>query len=178
MKKLKSDIVYGEILDDHIFLLCDAINGLPGLETFESCNGHGQQPYRIFFKVKESKTGLFFLTRCVDARYWKYGGNWKLELVVGDSWNGKEIDLPIYYMLHSNSVVGRDAYDQAYLLVDNMNYYLNHLNFMKMYDLDITKFNTFDDNESDDNEFSVYCGECNSKCVIVRPGKYQCPICE
>lgn len=38
-------------MDPECVELCVAMNGLPGVETHESCCGHGKQPYRIFFRV-------------------------------------------------------------------------------------------------------------------------------
>jgi hypothetical protein len=32
--------------------LCTAINAIPGIVTIESCEGHGQYPYRIYFKAQ------------------------------------------------------------------------------------------------------------------------------
>ena len=33
--------------------LCNAINEIQGLRTFESCCGHGAEPYRIWFWAKD-----------------------------------------------------------------------------------------------------------------------------
>jgi len=48
--------------------------------------------------------------------------------------------LPIDYLLSSGKIKGKEAYKQVKDLVRNMNYHLNHENFMKGYDLDINKF--------------------------------------
>jgi hypothetical protein len=120
--------------------LCTTLDSLPGIETFCS-SGDANQGISIWFKVKTSKQGLFFLTRCVDNRYWKYGDIWKLELTVGDMNDGQ---LPIHYHLHSGSIKGREAYRQAHSLIDNMNYHLNHKNFIKGFGLNIDKFKQMD----------------------------------
>ena len=36
--------------------LCDAINTFSGIETTESCCGHGKYPYNIWFKAKDLKS--------------------------------------------------------------------------------------------------------------------------
>ena len=132
---------YDGSMDPEVIPLCDAINMLPGIRTFESCCGHGKAPFMIFMRVSTRpgprelrQEGLFFLTRCVDFRYWKYGSTWKIELQVGEvmSPNG---DLPVIYMLHSGDVRGAEAYDQANDLLQNMVYHLNHKNFMRGYRL-------------------------------------------
>ena len=142
MLKLKSNVEYTDKMDEKIIPLCDAINALPNIYTTESCEGHSCDAFTIFIRVKEKKNGLFFLTRCLDHRYWEYGYLWKLELKVGDMWNGKDVDLPVEFMLHSNIIVGELAYKQAQSLLENMNYHLNHENFMKEFGLNIDDFET------------------------------------
>lgn len=50
-------------MDNECTKLCEAMNGLPGIQTIESCCGHGKDPYRIWFTVE----GLEFLP---DLLYW------------------------------------------------------------------------------------------------------------
>jgi len=140
MKKLAANIEYDGRMDKECIDLCNAMNSLPGIETTESCCGHGASPFMIFFRVHDSKEGLFFLTRCADRRYWKYGYLWTITLKVGDMYeNGY---LPINYILSSGPIVEEDAYAQAQDLVRNMNYHLNHKNFIKGYELDLDNFIT------------------------------------
>jgi len=127
----KSD--YDGQMDTEVIGLCDAMNSLPGIQTFNSCCGHGFSDFQIFFSVQGTNKGLFFLTRCVNRRYWKYGYLWKIELSVGDSY--KDQRLPIDYLLHSGPIVGEDAYKQANSLVENMEYHLNHEDFLELYEL-------------------------------------------
>lgn len=44
---------YDDHMDGECIELCDALNDLPGIATFESCCGHGKAPFRIFFHCKE-----------------------------------------------------------------------------------------------------------------------------
>lgn len=126
-------------MDKEIVDLCDAMNALPGIETTDSCCGHSSSPLEIFFKVT-SEEGLFFLTRCVDRRYWKYGYLWGIELSVGDRYESGIEPRPVAYHLHSGPIVGEEAYEQAKDLVRNMNNHLNIKAFMDGYDLDIKDF--------------------------------------
>lgn len=154
MKKLDFEYSYEGKMDNEVLELCNAMNSLPGIYTIESCCGHGNDAFRIWFKV-ESKTqeGLFFLVRCTDRRYWEYGNLWKIELSVGDMFYNEKNpslvpygtfdlpnELPIIFMLHSGIVMGEDAYKQAKSLVENMNYHINHKNFMVGYNLNIKNF--------------------------------------
>ena len=134
MKKLNMKFEYDGHMDKEVIPLCNAMNSLPGIETDESCCGHGSSKFSIFFKVKGTDKGLFFLTRCVDRRYWKYGYLWKIELSVGDRF--KDNYLPIFYELHSGPIVGEDSYNQANSLVDNLNHHLNHEAFLKEYKIE------------------------------------------
>lgn len=138
MLKFTKKYEYDGKIDDEVVELCDAMNALPGIETKDSCCGHSSSAFMIFFQVT-SEVGLFFLTRCVDVRYWKYGYLWKIDLSVGDLYK-TGWPRPVTYLLHSGPMVGEDAYKQAEDLVRNMNYHLNHKKFMEAFDLDINEF--------------------------------------
>lgn len=53
---------YDERMDKEVLPLCNAINKLKGLETFESCCGHGKDNILIWFMSKdvESLTPLVY----------------------------------------------------------------------------------------------------------------------
>ena len=134
MKKFRKDFLYDGNMDVEVITLCNAMNSLIGIETFESCCGHSCAPFRIWFKVTDP-IGLFFLTRCVNHRYWKYGYLWKIELTVGDIML-KDGLRPTHYVLNSGPIVGEDAFEQAKDLIKNMEHHLNHKAFMEGYKLE------------------------------------------
>ncbi len=138
MEEFNKKHKYNGKIDKEVVGLCDAMNSLPGIYTSSSCCGHGSESFSIWFNVGDVKEGVFFLVRCVDNRYWKYGYLWKIELVVGDNFDGK--NLPIVYRLHSGPIRGYDAYVQANDLVENMNHHLNIENFMNEFNLNINDF--------------------------------------
>jgi len=127
--------------DPEVVPLCKALNTLPGIETIESCCGHGEYPFRIWFKVDgrvdPRMTGLFFITRSVDRRYWQFGNEWDIKLSVGDSVS-KGI-LPTLFLLESTAL-GEEAYAQARDLFDNMTHFLNHTNFKSYFKIDLFDF--------------------------------------
>jgi hypothetical protein len=125
-------------IDIQVKKLCDYMNALPGIVTVSSCCGHGKSPLRILFKVVETNVGLFFLTRCVDKRYWKYGNIWKVELSCGDQYVNKE--LPISYYIHSNTSIGQEAYRQVDSLTENMVLHINHSEFLQLYEINLSEF--------------------------------------
>jgi len=55
--------------------LCNLLNRLPDTETFESCMGHFQHPYWIFFRCTNIGV-LSRLGRCVERNY--SDGNWEI----------------------------------------------------------------------------------------------------
>ena len=136
--KFNKKFEYDDGMDKEVIDLCNVMNALPGIETTDSCCGHSASPFNIFFNVTSSDDkGLFFLTRCVDRRYWKYGYLWNIELSVGDQY---DTIFPITYLLNSGPIVGEDAYEQAKDLIENMNHHLNITAFMKYFDLDTGEF--------------------------------------
>jgi hypothetical protein len=139
LKRFTQKHIYDEYMDPEVVDLCNAINALPGVYTTESCCGHRKGPFHIWFKVEKNiNEGLFFLVRCVDRRYWKYGWKWRIEMLVGDEDGDGE--LPIHYLLTTKTIKGKNAYKQAKDLVKNMEYHLNHENFIKLYNIHLENF--------------------------------------
>ena len=133
--RLNRKINYEDNMDFECVALCNALNSVKGIVTHESCCGHGSCSFSIFFRATSWK-GLFFVTRCVDKRYWKHGHEWMINLSVGDTIvNGV---LPTSFRLQSERI-GKEAFRQSLDLVENMNHHLHHTNFKKGFGM------TFDD---------------------------------
>lgn len=137
MKKLNAIINYDNDMDPEVINICNALNSLPGIKTSESCSGHNKEGIRIWFTVTDF-VGLFFLSRCINNRYWKFGNSWNITLDVGDRM--KDNILPTYFVLRSSDVKGKKAYKQLSDLIGNMNYHLNHNNFITGYKINVKKF--------------------------------------
>lgn len=131
--QLRKRFCDGLCLDEEVEELVHVLNAIPGIETMESCCGHETQGLHVWFKASDSK-GLFFLARCMNHRYWKYGYLWKLEITVSDR------DSELVYVLHSGPIMGPDAYDQAKDLIENMNMHLNLKAFMQGFGLEANHF--------------------------------------
>ena len=72
---------YPKDMDKECIALCDALNSLKGVRTFESCCGHLKGRYEIFFSVSNWYS-LSLLARAAD---WRYGGClWELSVISGD----------------------------------------------------------------------------------------------
>ena len=91
----------------------------------------------IFFNSTDAQ-GLFFLVRCVDRRYWKYGSEWNINVEVSD----RIVDniLPTMYILKSTTTDEEQIKIELESMVENFEYHLNHENFKSHYDLDISEF--------------------------------------
>lgn len=97
----------------------------------------------IFFEVNSNdNTGLFFLTRCLDRRYFIHGDEWTLKLEVSDRM--RDGNLPIIYMIERKNFKNVNIESEIKELIDNMNQHLNHKGFMNGYELDINTFSVFD----------------------------------
>lgn len=79
--------------------ICTTLNRLPGLITYESCSGHGERPFYIWFRCDNIDT-LSRLGRAVDKRY--SDGNWEIVL---DSCDGNPRGC---FWLRSKSVLFND----------------------------------------------------------------------
>jgi hypothetical protein len=101
----------------------------------------------IFFHSDEKNAeGIFFLTRCLDRRYWEYGHKWRIELSVGDQIfeNG---DRPLIYdifrpLLDDDNE--KNIIDEITSLISNIEYHSTHVGFMSGFNIDQSKYN-FDD---------------------------------
>jgi hypothetical protein len=137
--------------------LTKVLSSLPGIElsgnnlsnSFDKIKSSWGGP-RIFFISDEKETeGLFFLTRCLDTRYWKYGHLWRIELTVSDQIkpNG---DRPLTYDIYrqfiksESSPTGEETEEEIdkeiSSLIDNMHYHFHHDNFMLGYNMDRRKY--------------------------------------
>lgn len=59
---------YGPDMDPECVELCDILNSIQGVQTTESCFGHGKEDFLIFFKCVDWMA-LSFIGRCLDVRY-------------------------------------------------------------------------------------------------------------
>lgn len=107
-------------MDSECILLCDILNTLPGIETFESCCGHGREPYRIFMKSLDPH-GLRILGRCTSRNY--SSGIWRVIVDNSDSWKEGESN-PVYVYLESSHPLSPDEMSlEVAALEESLNYW-------------------------------------------------------
>lgn len=66
---------YPQNMDPECVAICDAMNALPGITTFESCCGHGKHEHWIFFWAG-SLENLEPILRCAYSSAWNVKAGW------------------------------------------------------------------------------------------------------
>ena len=137
-------------------LLIDTINSLPGIEItttvissahifdkeFLDIRTKWNGIFLFFHSNQLDSEGLFFLTRCLDRRYFQHGHKWRIELSVSDRKydNG---DRPIAYQIYRPFLDGDTEeiiLSECEDLIENLAYHFNHDGFMIGFDMDKTKY--------------------------------------
>ncbi len=130
--------------------LNQTINSLPGIELtgsnltkpFDEIKSGWNGLLLFFYSSEKDAEGLFFLTRCIDRRYWEFGDLWRIELSCGDVTHPNG-DRPITYNIF-RKIQKQETEEQidkeVKSLIDNMHYHFHHDNFMSGYNMDRTKY--------------------------------------
>jgi hypothetical protein len=69
-------MTYPPNMDPTCIPLCDELNALPGLRTFESCEGHGKHPFRIFFTAEKIESLAPLLETLSNGWPWLVEAGW------------------------------------------------------------------------------------------------------
>lgn len=101
---------YGKDMDSECVKLCDAINSIPGLITYESCCGHGKDTFRIWFTAKSMKCLRILLYYCMPCHV---GFCWDVVAYTDCSMK------PVRFCVRSKSV-GDEAYREASLIASKI----------------------------------------------------------
>ena len=105
-------MVYDNSMDKECVGICDAINSIPGLRTVESCSGHGDREFRVWF-VAEGLEHLPILLYYCDPCH--VGFRWHCSVACATS--------PVTFLLKSESEGGK-AYDEAQVIANEVAAYL------------------------------------------------------
>ena len=104
-----------EGIDEDCINLCRTLNQLPGIETYESCEGHGRHPYWVFFRCTNLET-ISRLGRVVERNY--SDNNW--EIVVDST------DINPYgcFWLRTKSILNKKELNNSIIqLIDSIYYW-------------------------------------------------------
>ena len=69
-------VKYDDRMDPECIALCDALNSLPGIRTYESCCGHGRYEFMVFFWAKEVENLGPILRAISDSPLWRIVPHW------------------------------------------------------------------------------------------------------
>jgi len=130
--------------------LTKTINALPGIKStgnnltnsFDKIKSNWGGCCLFFYSDEKDAEGLFFLTRCLDTRYWKFGHLWRIEITCGDQIHSNG-DKPITYNIY-RPFIGQESEveidKEISSLIDNMYYHFHDDNFMTGYSMNKTKY--------------------------------------
>jgi len=102
-------------MDPECVKLCRAINKIPGLQTTESCCGHGKDKFMIWFEVKSLKKLpilLYYLVPCHVSFRWICRVRTDCAMS------------PVLFVLESEDK-GKEAYRQANVIANKILAYLD-----------------------------------------------------
>lgn len=101
-------------MDAECISICDAINSIPGLCTAESCCGHGEWPFKVYFmceSLEHLPVLLYYCNPChVGFRWWC---RVKTDCAMS----------PVVFVLESEAV-GEVAYREAGVIAEEIMGYL------------------------------------------------------
>lgn len=129
-------------MDKQCIKLCEALNSIRGIETTESCCGHGKRSFIIFFTLdKEYFENLHIIARVMDRRYgggyedvkkddgiWTETG-WRCQTSCNDIYISDKFN----FMITSCEIKGRKAYSQANKIAQNIAHHLSHKNYVEYF---------------------------------------------
>ena len=100
-------------VDQECIALCEAINGIKGLRTVESCCGHGEKPFRIWFMVTllENLPKLLYF---IDPCHVELSGQWTCAVTTDCAMSS------VTFCLESPGV-GQVAYEEALKIASALN---------------------------------------------------------
>jgi hypothetical protein len=98
---------YDAFMDPECIEICDALNEIPGIETMESCCGHGKFRFSVWFKASDLSP-LFIIGRITSRNYMPVP-QWKCRIEIIDS----DHKNPVRFHLSSGKTKGKKAYKQA-----------------------------------------------------------------
>ena len=113
---MKMNMKYDGEMDPECILLCDAINRIPGVDTTESCCGHDNGTFRVFFHIEDQRTVsilLYYIDPC------HMGFRWDCKVFTDCSMR------PACYYIESLAK-GKEAYDQANEIAEKINNFMDN----------------------------------------------------
>lgn len=86
---------YDEYMDKECIPICDALNELPGVTTFESCCGHLKRKYVVYLYT-DNPYSMAVIARTFDRRYLPTKSTWKVTIETIDVERTPQFCIGIY----------------------------------------------------------------------------------
>lgn len=105
-------------IDKEVIELCDAMNRFKGVTTFESCCGHGDYPFRVWFVVDSLESLpplLYFFDGCHSGIY-----GWTVKVTTDCAMS------PVHFCACSK-LMGEGAYYESTEIARYLNQYIDEL---------------------------------------------------
>ena len=102
-------------MDPECIPICEAINRIPGLETLESCCGHKEKLFRVWFQVDGQESLPVLLYYVVPCHM---GFRWPCKVKTDCAMS------PVVFYIESEEV-GDKAYRQANKIADEVNAFMD-----------------------------------------------------
>lgn len=129
---------YDEYMDKECIPLCDALNGLPDVRTFESCCGHLQRQY-IVYLYTDNPYSMAVIARAMDRRYLPAKSTWEVTIETIDAERTPQFCIGIY---------SKDVFEDYDTMVHDVNELVESINYWKRPEFyDHFKFNKYNKKE-------------------------------
>lgn len=104
-------------MDEQCVGLCNTLNVLPGVATFESCCGHNKYPFRVWFRCTNINT-ISRLGRCVERNY--SDRNWRIFV------DSSDINPLGVFCIETKEVLDNETLNESLCgLIKNINYWFD-----------------------------------------------------
>ena len=130
MEEIKYDIY----MDKECIPLCDALNTLPDVRTFESCCGHLKRKYVVYLYT-DNPYSMAVIARALDRRYLPAKSLWEVTIETIDAERTPQFCIGIY---------SKDVFADYDTMVHDVNELVESINYWKQPEFyDHFKFNKY-----------------------------------
>jgi len=130
MEEIKYDI----FMDKECIPLCDALNTLPDVRTFESCCGHLKRKYVVYLYT-DNPYSMAVIARALDRRYLPAKSLWDVTIETIDVERTPQFCIGIY---------SEDAFEDYDTMMHDVNELVKSINYWKQPEFyDHFKFNKY-----------------------------------
>lgn len=112
---------YDEYMDKECVPVCDALNELPGVRTFESCCGHLERKYVVYLYT-DNPYSMAVIARALDGRYLPAKSHWEMKVETIDVERTPQFCVGIY---------SEDAFEDYDTMMHDVNEVAESINYWR-----------------------------------------------